>query len=291
MSRSGFLDRTLLAVARAMEQFFFSEHYAGRHGLLQALDIRFKLGSFLLLLCLASFLHTLPALWLLFGVSLLLAVLSRVPIRFFMKRALLIVPLFTALIVLPATMNIVTPGDPLWTVVKLGHARVWGPYGLPAEIAITRQGLLGGAVFVSRVAVSVSLAVLLTLTSRWTDVFAGLRALFVPRIFVMTLSMTERYLFIFLRLIQDMYRARKSRTIRPLPPSFERSWIASRIGVTYRKSTEMSSAIYHAMLSRGFRGEFFALRRFHAAAKDYLWIAGVISLAGLILTLERGILR
>ncbi len=291
MASTTFLDKTLLAIARITEQSLFSEKYADRRGFLQALDIRFQLATFLFILVLISFLHTPRSLWLVYGASVLLAVFSRIPLRFFLMRVWLFVPIFTAAIVLPAILNVVTPGDNLWVLVKFSHPVTWGPYRIPAEIAVTQQGLRAGVVFVSRVAASVSFAVLFTMTRRWSDIFAGLRGLFVPRILVMTLSMTERYLFVFLRLIQDMYRARKSRTIRPFSASIERNWIASRIGVTFRKSVEMSEDVYKAMLSRGFHGEFRSINRFDSRFADYLWLATVLIAGGILLVSERGMVR
>ena len=289
MARTTFLDKTLKTIADVAEQSLFSEQYANRRGLLQALDIRFQIVTFLFILVLISLLHTPQALWLVYGVSLAIAAFSRVPLWFFVKRVWLFVPLFTAAIVLPALLNIITPGEPVWVLLKLSRSYSWGPYTLPAEIAVTRQGLWGGIVFVSRVAASVSFAVLFTLTHRWADIFAGLRALSVPRVFVMTLSMTERYLFVFLRLVQDMYRARKSRTIRPFSAAVERNWTASRIGVTFRKSMEMSDDVYKAMLSRGFHGEFRSVNRLRSGPLDLLWLLAVLAGGGALILFERGL--
>ena len=158
-------------------------------------------------------------------------------------------------------------------------------------MTVTRQGLWGGILLVSRVAASVSFGVLFTLTTRWAEVFSGLRSLSVPRVFVVTLGMTERYLFVYLRLIQEMYRARKSRTIRPLSAGNERNWTASRIGVTFRKSIAMSNDVYSAMLSRGFHGEYLTMNRFHAGPKDYWWSAAVVLCSGILLLLERSLPR
>jgi cobalt/nickel transport system permease protein len=288
VARTTFLDKTLQTIAGVAEQSLFSEQYANRRGLLQALDIRFQIVTFLFILVLISLLHTPQALWLVYGASLALAAFSRVPLWFFVKRVWLFVPLFTAAIVLPAVLNIITPGEPLWVLLKLSRSYSYGPYTLPAEIAVTRQGLWGGIVFVSRVAASVSFAVLFTLTHRWADIFAGLRALSVPRVFVMTLSMTERYLFVFLRLVQDMYRARKSRTIRPFSAAVERNWTASRIGVTFRKSMEMSDDVYKAMLSRGFHGEFRSVSRLRSRPVDLLWLLAVLAGGGALILFERG---
>ena len=284
LSRANFLDKTLQSVAQVAEQSLFSEAYARRRGLLQSLDVRTKLVSFLCIIVLISFLHAPQTLWLAYGSSLALAVSSRVPLLFFIKRVWFFVPLFSAAIVLPALLNIITPGEPILVLVKLSRGYAWGPYTIPAEIAVTHQGLWGGIVFVSRVAASVSFAVLLTLTTKWSEIFSGLRSLFVPRIFVVTLSMTERYIFVLLRLIQDMYRGRLSRTIKPLSAAVERNWTASRIGVTFKKSMEMSEDVYKAMLSRGFHGEFRTINRFHATLVDYLWLFAV-SVAGCMLVL------
>ncbi len=287
MSKTNFLDKSLLAVAKIAEQSLFSEAYARKEGLLQRIDVRIKLFGFLSLIILTSTFHSTRALWIMYGLSLALAAASRVPILFLQKRVWLFVPLFSAAVVLPAMLNIVTPGEPIWILLKLNSAHSWGPYVIPAKIAITRQGLWGSITFVSRVATSVSFAILFTLTTRWTVAFSGLRALAVPRIFVMTLSMTERYLFVFLRLIQDMYRARKSRTIRPLSVANDRNWTASRIGITFKKSMDMSENVYRAMLSRGFHGEFRYIERFHARLIDYLWLVAVVGFGCVLLFFER----
>jgi len=286
--RTNFLDKSLLAIAHAAEQALFSEAYARKRGLLQALDVRIKLVGFLCAIVLISFLHTPRTIWIAYGACLVLAVSSRVPLGFFQKRIWLFVPLFTAATALPALFNVITPGEPLWVIMKLENAHSWGPYTIPAEIAITRQGLWGAITFVSRVAASVSFAVLFTLTTRWSVAFSGLRALFAPRIFVVTLSMTERYIFVFLRLIQDMYRGRKSRTIRSLSTATDRNWTASRIGVTFKKSMEMSEDIYKAMLSRGFHGEFRTLSHTQVKAGDYLWLMTVLCCGVMLIMFERG---
>ncbi len=288
MSQAKFLDKTLLAVANVAAQSLFSETYARRRGFLQILDVRTKLLTFLFIIVSISFFHDPRTLWLLYGLSLVLAVGSGVSLPFFLKRVWLFVPLFSAAIVLPALLNIVTPGDPLLILMRLSRAYTWGPYTIPREIAVTRQGLWGGIVFVSRVAASVSFAVLFMLTTKWGEVFSGLRSLGVPRIFVFALGMTYRYLFVFLRLIQDMYCSRKSRTIRPLSLAAERSWTASRIGVIFKKSVDMSDDIYKAMLSRGFQGEFRSLRSFHASSVDYVWFVTVLLFSGILLLFEKG---
>jgi len=288
LSQVKFLDKTLLAAAQVAEKSLLSEMYARRQGLLQAIDVRVKLVSFLCLIVLVSVFRTPQTIWITYGFGLVLAIISRIPFWYFIKRVWLFVPLFSAAIVLPAVLNIITPGEPVFVIMKFSPSYTWGPYTIPAELAVTRQGLWGAVTLVSRVSTSVSLAVLLTLTTKWAEIFSGLRTLFIPRIFVITLSMTERYLFVLLRLIQDMYRGRMSRTIRPFAPAVERNWTASRIGVTFKKTVEMGDDVYKAMLSRGFHGEFRTVNRFRITALDWAWMLTVSAVATLLLLLDRG---
>src|ERR1700712_1417605 len=78
---------------------------------------------------------------------------------------------------------------------------------------MTRQGLPSAGLIVSRVAVSISLVVLLTLTTPWNRLLAALRALAVPKMFILVLGMTYRYVFHLLNSVTDMYTARKARTV------------------------------------------------------------------------------
>ena len=123
----------------------------------------------------------------------------------FVRRVWLFVPLFTAVVVLPATLNLVTPGH---VVVSFG---TW--FGHP--VGMTGQGLRGAALITSRVAVSVSLAVLVTLTTGWPRLLAGLRSLRVPRLFVTVAAMAHRYIFYLLDSVTDLYTARRARTVNP----------------------------------------------------------------------------
>lgn len=290
MAKADFLDKTLLVIARAGEQTFFSEQSARLPGLLQGLDVRVKILTFLLLLVLISIARTPALLWSSIALCVLLALLSRVPAAPYLRRVLFFGPLLSSIIVFPALFNIITPGEDLWTLFPLPGGG-WGPYRLPQHLAVTRQGVAATALMISRVTASVSFAVLLTVTTRWHLLFAGLRALFVPRMFVMTLAMTYRYIFVFLQVIQDMYRARKSRTIHAGPAASERQWVASRIGFLFIRSRELSSDIYLAMVSRGFHGEVRTMDRFRLGAPDILWTAAVVLLGCAGVAWERGMLR
>ena len=82
----------------------------------------------------------------------------------------------------------------------------------------------------ARVGVSVSLAVLLVLTTPWADMLKSLRLLRVPQIFVLVLSMTYRYIFLFLHTANGMLLARKSRMVARTSGGEERRWIGGSMG-------------------------------------------------------------
>ena len=112
----------------------------------------------------------------------------------------------------------------------------------------------GAALFVVRVGVSVSLAVLLVLTTPWADLLKSLHTLRVPQVFVLVLSMTYRYIFLFLHTLNGMFEARKSRVVARLGGGEDRRWITRSMGALMSRSFKMSNDVYAAMLARGFNG-------------------------------------
>ena len=131
--------------------------------------------------------------------------------------------------------------------------------------------LIGAALFVARVGVSVSLAVLLVVTTPWADVLKGLRALRAPQVFVLVLSMTYRYIFLFLHTANGVLLALKSRVVGRTSGSEQRRWITGTMGNLVSRSFKMSNDVYAAMLARGSGGEVrtystYRLRRADVAA-------------------------
>ncbi len=200
--KGSYLAKTLRGAAALLQQVMFGDDVAGDRGLLQRIDPRVKLVSLLVLLVACGLAHSMITLIVVYGLTLVLAAASALPVGFFVKRVWLFVPIFTGIVVLPATLSIVTPGD---VVLTLWH---WN--GTPQ--GLTAQGLTAAARVVCRVAVSISLVVLLTLTTPWVRLLAALRSLGVPRIFILIIGMAYRYIFLLLGTVTDMFQARQART-------------------------------------------------------------------------------
>jgi cobalt ECF transporter T component CbiQ len=276
--KGSFVAKTLDGASGLLRQAMFSDDAARRPGLLQRLDPRVKLVTLLGLLVVTALVQMIPVLVLVYAVTLVLAVASRLPLGFFIKRVWLFIPIFTGLVVLPATLNVITDGP---IVVPLGS---WFGY----ELGVTSSGLLGAATIVIRVATSISLVVLLTLTTPWNRLLAALRALFVPKMFVLVLGMAYRYLFHLLTSVSDMYTARRSRTVgSDIDVASGRRFVAASAGALFGKAHAMSEEVYLAMVARAYTGNPRTLRQSRLRLLDGAWILACVVVAVGVLGVDR----
>ena len=268
MKAEGFWEKTVHHVTEALERALVAEGLASRRGLLQSLDPRAKVLTVLLLIVAVALLRSLPLLVAFAFLPLVLSLLSRISPAFFLKRVGLFIPLFTGLIALPALFT--TPGRPLFSLWE--------------GLAVSEQGLRAASTLVLRSWDTLSLAVLLVLTTRWDHLLRALRVLMVPRAFVLVLQMTHRYIYIFLRSINAMFLARKSRTVGPRPAGENRRFLASSMATLLARSHHMSQEVYLAMQSRGFRGDVMTMEDFALRRRDALWagLAGFLAVAAII---------
>jgi len=244
--KGSFVEKTLGGAAGLLRQAMFSEDMAGRRGLLQRVDPRLKLAGAVAALVAAALIHSLPGLVAFYAFTLVLAWVSRLPVGFFVKRVWLFVPIFTGIVVAPAAFSFITHGR---IVVPLG---TWFGH----RVGLTSQGLHTAAAMVLRVATSISLVVLLTLTTPWTRLLAALRSLRVPKMFVLVLGMAYRYLFHLLGSVTDMYTARKARMVgAETDVTSGRAFVAAGAGALFGKAQALSEEVHMAMVARGYTGE------------------------------------
>jgi cobalt/nickel transport system permease protein len=276
--RGSFVAKTLQATTDLVRREVFSEDVASAPGMLQRVDARVKVVVVLGLVIVAAFLRTIPALAVMYLAAVALAVASRLSLRFFLARVWLFVPIFTGLVVVPATLNVITPGR---VVVPLG---TW--FG--AAVGITAEGLESAGLIVTRVAVSISLVVLLTLTTPWSRLLAALRSCFVPTAMILVLSMAYRYLFHLLTSVDDMYTARQARTVGRDPDTRSgRRFVAGAAGALFGKAHTLSEEVHLAMVARGYTGEVRSLTPPRVRRTDGLWCIACGAFAVLVLWGDR----
>ncbi|MGD0863295.1 MAG: cobalt ECF transporter T component CbiQ [Candidatus Limnocylindrales bacterium] len=271
--RVGWLEQTVGGITDNIEHAVFTEQLARTDGWLQRRDPRAKLVGFLVAVLAASLSASIVGLAFLYAATLAAARASRVPFGFFVKRVWLGIPFFAGIVVLPSIFFV--PGD-----------RVFDLAVGPAHLAPSWNGLAGAALFVSRVGVSVSLAVLLVVTTPWASILKSLRALHTPQVFVLVLSMTYRYIFLFLHTVNGILLARKSRVVGRTSGGEQRRWISGTIGNLMSRAFRMSNDVYAAMLARGFTGEVRVYSTFRMRAADWASLGGVFAVAGAAVALS-----
>jgi cobalt/nickel transport system permease protein len=276
--KGSFVEKTLTGGSELVRRVMFAEDVAAQRGLLQQVDPRVKIVGLLGLLVAAAFLHNVVALIGLYVVALALAALSKIPLGFFVMRVWLFIPIFTLIVVAPATLSIITPGD---VVLQL-----WTWHG--AAEGFTMQGLTSAGLVVSRVAVSISLVVLLTLTTPWTRLLAALRSIGVPRMFIMVIGMAYRFIFLLLGTVNEMYESRRARTVgAQVHDKAARAFVSASAGALFGKAHHLSDEVHQAMIARGYRGDAKTIQSFQLAAVDALFLAATCIVAVLVLGGDR----
>jgi len=231
--QSDLLDRTVTAIASRAQWFLLTEELPTRKGFLQAVAPSLKIVGVFALVVVTVLQQELRIVGSLVGLSLVLAVVSRIPIRTFLGR-LAGPPLVAAVVVAPQT-------------VLMDGPRL-------AALPLSVEGVDYVATFTVRVAACVGFLSLLLLTTRFSTLLEGFDRLRVPRIAVLLLAITYRYLLVFFAELEQMLRARRSRTLAD--PDLRRTWRDSGnfIGAFLIRSLERGERVGRAARARGGTG-------------------------------------
>ena len=263
-----FIRRSIIATLDFLKDAVFCEEYALQNGFLQSLDPRVKVITFLLFVIAVLLAKSIATLFILYALCLVLALISRINLEFFLKRTWIFIPLFSLFIALPA---IFSQGNALFTFNFLG-----------LELIISRQGLDSALIFVLRVVTSVSFIVLLSMTTRHFALLKVLRIFKVPQVFVMVLGICYRYVYLFVGIIQDTFLAIKSRVGAVTEYRKGQHIVAANIAALWQRSEKLNAEVYKAMLSRGYQGEALSWDDFKIKTKDYLWLLAVVVIIWII---------
>lgn len=253
----GFLEKTIRGISQVIDYAEVSEVHSGSRGLLQGLDPRVKMFGLLswLLAAICSGRSTVTFAILAAGV--LLAVLSRIPIRRIFFHAWLPSLLFTGIMALPALF--LTPGDSLFEI---------------GGLHFSAQGCATVLRLVARTVTAVTLCMLLVSTTSWPRILAALRYFHIPAEIVVMLGMAQRYIHLLLRLARDQFEARRCRVIGRLSGRDNRRLAGASAGVLLHHSLDLSGEVFLAMKARGFCGRVYTVDEFRMRRRD--WIAASI---------------
>jgi len=289
--KKGFVQKTISDIFTFFEESLLSDSIAKRKGLLQSLDPRVKLVSMVFLIFAVAMTRDIRLLAIVYVLTLFFAWASRIELGFFIKRVWVFIPIFAGIIMIPILFNVFMPGDALVTLATLGPGAHLGPFALPTAITITRQGVMLAILFVLRVATCVSASVLLFLTTPRDRIFKSLRSLKVPKVYVLTLDMCFRYIFVFTEMVKDFYTAKKSRSLKTMPMIKEQKWVGGRVGYTLVKALSMSEKVHGAMVSRGFNGDIKIMHRYSIHHRDYVACVSVVALSIFLMLVSQNLIR
>lgn len=270
--RKSFVEKTIRSLLEAMQHTLFAEDMAAADGLLQRLDPRVKLIGLAALIVAAIAVRRIPALAGVFLAAVVLAILSRIPVRILAARVWIAVAAFTGAIALPALF--LTPGQIAYRLPML-------------DWTITQQGLKAAGFLILRAETAATLSALLILTTLWTHLLAAFRSFRLPAVLVAVLGMTYRYMFLFLQSARDMFESRESRLVGVLAPPDRRRLATSTAGVLLGKSIQLSGEVHTAMQARGFRGQIRLLDEQQMGWTNWLRAAGFVSFAAVAVWLGR----
>ena len=265
-SSNRFLEKTLLSLSDGAFTALNGEKWSGLPGVLQRIDPRAKtIAAFGIILAVA-FIRSFPALLILYAAIISLAFVSKLSMPALLKRVWLTTPIFVGTLALPVVLNVVTPGIELFPLWKSPH------------LAVTYPGAILAATLIFRVGVAVTVANLLTMTTRWNDLLFALQSLFLPKIFLMTLAMTYRYLSVLLLSANEIFVARKSRTIGRMNNQEGRQFVGTSMGSLFTKTVALSEEVHAAMISRGYTGAARTLSQLKWKSADSLFLSVTVIL-------------
>jgi cobalt ECF transporter T component CbiQ len=255
---------------------------ASKQGLFQGIDARIKVLFLIVFIVLVSLKKTVVSEVAIGLFIFLLAAASRLSLIAHYRKILLLTLVFGFLLALPSAFNIITPGEVVLPVYHLAESRTLGYLTFPREIGITDEGLRRVGMLSLRVMNSLSISFLVFSTTPFMEFIRALKILRVPDIFLMTITLSYKYIFIFANTVHDTYMAKKSRLCGPERDSKARTWVAGRIAFLYQKSRQRCEEVFKAMTARGLSDSIRLHQMSPLTFRDWLAGAGLLA-AGIFL--------
>jgi cobalt/nickel transport system permease protein len=267
-----FIERAVHHLASFIKTGYIQWETASADTFFQQLDARIKVLFLLFYILIVSLKKDLVPEVLISAFIFTLILTARLNILTLYKRVMFFGFFFGFLIALPSALNVITPGEIILPLLHLRQPYDFLIYRIPAEIGVTRAGAFGVGMLTLRVMNSLALSFFILYTTAFPEIIKALKVLRVPDSFLMVITLSYKYMFIFAKTVEDMHLAKKSRMAGPVSNAEARRWIAGRLGFLFRKTQLRCENIFKAMLGRGFSEDvkIYGVRKLHA--RD--WIAG-----------------
>jgi len=198
----------------------------------------------------------------------ILILLSKIPIKYVIKRSIIIIPFVLIIVVFTPFLK---KGSILWDY-QIGSIK----------IAITYEGLIMLWNVLIKAYLSLLSMILLMASTRFINLIKAMRCLRLPKLVVMIFSFMYRYLFVLHDELTKMKYAKESRTMGD-KRFFRIKVLSNMLGVLFIKSYERGESLYLAMCSRGFDGTIRTLDQDRLTKNDIFFLLLVAVLLAFIM--------
>lgn len=271
--KTPFIEKGMHHVAEVIKTWYIQWETASGDNFFQKIDARVKVIFLLFYLIIVSLKKDI--LWevLIGAFVFILTLVSRLNIFSLYRRVLFWGFFFGFLIALPSAFNVITRGEIIFPILHLSRPYSFWIYRIPDEIGFTREGIYGVMMLTSRVMNSLALSFFVLYTTPFPEIIKGLKVLKVPDSFLMIITLSYKYMFIFAKTVEDMHLAKKSRLAGKVSNAEARRWIAGRLAFIFKKTMLRCEEIFKAMIGRGFSADIkiSEVRKLHT--RD--WVTGV----------------
>jgi cobalt/nickel transport system permease protein len=283
-AKLSFLDKTLLNSSEAVKSIYIQAENAAGDNFIQKINPNLKLISLIYMAIVISIVSNLITQILITAFVFLLFVIARIKLFEVYRKIFFLAFVFGFIVVLPAALNVITPGEIVFNIIRLKKPFHFLIYNIPQNIGFTVNGFQVVAIVFLRVLNSVSFALLVVFTTPFPLFIKSFKMLGVPDTFLMIISLAYKFIFILSRTIEETYFAFKSRLSGNINSAGIRKLISGRIFFIFKRSVIIYQSTYLAMLSRGYRGKITLHSRRLFTSKDIVVLV-VIGLTGLIFVL------
>jgi cobalt/nickel transport system permease protein len=271
-----FLDKTILSSARAIKSIYLQAENAAKKNLIYRIHPYIKLFSLMYLAVIISISGNLRAQLLATSLIFTVYLIARLKIYHVYRKVFLLAFLFGFVVVLPASLNIITPGRIILNLITFNRPLHFWIYHIPQHIGFTLEGFQVVSLVFLRVLNSISVAMLIVYTTSFPSFIKSFKIIGVPDTFLMIISLAYKFIFILSRTIEETYFALKSKLVGNIRSNNIRKLVGGRIFFVFRKSMVIYENTYYAMVSRGYQGKVNMQLQEQITYKDFIALAVII---------------
>jgi cobalt/nickel transport system permease protein len=283
-SRLTFLDKTILSTARTVKSIYLQAENSEKHNFIQKINPYIKVLSLIYLVVVISVVNNIIGQLMTSVFILILFLIARVGVSGVYKKIFFLAFVFGLLVVLPASLNVITPGEIVFNLISFSSPSHFWIYNIPQTIGVTDKGIQVVLMVFLRVFNSIAFALLIVFTTPFPSFIKSFRIIGVPGTFIMIISLAYKYIFILARSIEETYFALKSRLFGNIRNRHLRKLAGGRIFFIFKRSVVIYEGTYNAMVSRGYHGRMNLPVRSHLTYRDVISLIVIIS-AGAVLIL------